>query len=572
MSVIKPYLDMLTGEGGAFEVVTETLHGHPVRTFKNRLPNLRDFAAVGRNHGEAEFLVEGDVRLTFADAFDRSQRLARALHDRFGVAPGDRVGIVGANAADWVVSYWAGVILNAVVVPFNAWWTAEELAFGLDDSGASFVLCDERRALVVLDGGFGAHRTAVWGDGAGVPDGANHLDDLLDGDPLPLDGVPARGEDETAVIFYTSGTTGRPKGSANTHRNVVANFLNAVAFTSAAALAAGEQPGGSGDQDADLCVIPLFHATANLAIMTPFTYAGNKLVFMPPGRFDPDVAGRTIEQERVTRFGGVPTIVARILDSGAHERYDFSSVSMISYGGAPASPHLLERVEAAFPSIKERIVQGYGLTETSAISTLNIGPDYHARPDSVGIAAPTVELRIAGPDGDALPTGEVGEIWIRGANVIPGYWNRPEVNRETFTDGFLHTGDVGYLDGDGFLYITDRAKDMVIRGGENVYCAEVEAVLESHPAVREVAVVGAPHPEWGEEVKAVVVVQPGEGADPDELTGHCAGHLAKFKVPTRWEFRTDLLPRNPSGKVLKAPLRGGHSATFAVGEETDSAL
>ncbi len=572
MSVIKPYLEMLTGEGGAFEVVTETIHGNPARTFKNRLPNLRDFAAVGRNHGDADYLVEGDRRLTYAAAFDRAQRVARSLHDRFGVAPGDRVGIVGANSVDWVVSYWAGVILNAVVVPFNAWWTAEELEFGLDDSGTSFVLSDERRAPTVLQGGFGPHRLAVWGDDPEVPAGAHGLDDLAAAEPLPLDAVPGRGEDETAVIFYTSGTTGRPKGSANTHRNISANFLNAVAFTSAAALAVGEQPGGSGGQDSDLCVIPLFHATANMAVLTPFTYAGNRLVFMPPGKFDADMAGRIIEEERVTRFGGVPTIVARILDSGAHEKYDFSSVTMISYGGAPASPHLLERVEAAFPSIKERIVQGYGLTETSAISTLNIGPDYHDRPDSVGIAAPTVELRIAGPGGDALPTGEVGEIWIRGANVIPGYWNRPEVNEETFTDGFHHTGDIGYLDADGFLYITDRAKDMVIRGGENVYCTEVEAVLESHPSVREVAVVGAPHPEWGEEVKAVVVVQPGEAADPQDLTAHCSGHLAKFKVPTRWEFRTDLLPRNPSGKVLKAPLRGGHSATFAVGEESDSAL
>ncbi len=572
MSVIKPYLDMLTGDGGAFEVVTETVHGNPVKTFANRMPNLRDFAAVARNHGDAEFLVQGDMRLSFADAFDRGQRLAATLHDRFGVAPGDRVGVVGANAADWVVSYWAGVILNAVVVPFNAWWTAEELEFGLDDSGTSFVLCDERRAEVVHAAGFAPHRTAVWGEGAEAPAGAHAFEDVLASEPLALDAVPARGEDETAVIFYTSGTTGRPKGSANTHRNIVSNFLNAVSFTAAAALAAGEQPGGDGTQDADLCVVPLFHATANMAIMTPFTYAGNKLVFMPPGKFDPDVAGRTIETERVTRFGGVPTIVARILDSGAHERYDFSSITMISYGGAPASPHLLERVEAAFPSIRERIVQGYGLTETSAISTLNIGPDYHARPDSVGIAAPTVELRIAGPDGEALPAGDVGEIWIRGASVIPGYWNRPHVNEEAFTDGFLHTGDVGYLDDDGFLYITDRAKDMVIRGGENVYCAEVEGVLESHKAVREVAVVGAPHPEWGEEVKAVIVVQPGEAADPAELAAHCAGHLARFKVPTRWEFRTDLLPRNPSGKVLKAPLRGGHSATFAVGEDSDSAL
>ncbi len=307
-------------------------------------------------------------------------------------------------------------------------------------------------------------------------------------------------------------------------------------------------------------------------MLTPFVYAGNKLVFMPPGKFDPDRAGRVIQEERVTRFGGVPTIVARILDSGAPQRYDFSSVKMISYGGAPASPALLARVAEAFPSIKERIIQGYGLTETSAIATINAGADYLQRPDSVGIPAPIVELRIAGPGGEPLPAGEVGEVWIRGANVIPGYWNRPRVNAETFTEGFLHTGDVGYLDEDGFLYITDRAKDMVIRGGENVYCAEVEAVLEGHAGVREVAVVGSPHPEWGEEVKAVVVVRRGAEPEPQDLAIYAAEHLARFKVPTVWELRTEPLPRNPAGKVLKAPLRGGHSATFAVGEETDSAL
>ncbi len=572
MSVIRPILETLTGPGGTFEVVPDVINGHPARTFANRLGNLREFVAIGRNHGDAEFLVDEHHRLTFADTFERVLRLAATLHGRFGVGPGDRVGVVGANAADWVVAYWAGIVLNAVVVPFNAWWTSEELAFGLDDSGTSFVFADARRAAVVVEAGFPADRLGVWGGGE-TPEGAHRVGDLLADDAAPLDLVPPLGEDETAVIFYTSGTTGRPKGSANTHRNVVANFLNAVSFTVAAALAAGEQPRGDGSsQDTDLCVIPLFHATANLAVMTPFVYAGNKLVFMPPGKFDPEAAGALIERERVTRFGGVPTIVARILDSGVHERRDFSSISMISYGGAPASPALLERVAAAFPAIKSRIVQGYGLTETSAISTLNVGADYHAHPNSVGIAAPVVELRIAGPDGDEQPAGQVGEVWIRGANVIPGYWNRPEVNAETFTDGFLHTGDIGYLDDEGFLYITDRAKDMVIRGGENVYCSEVEAVLEAHPDVREVAVLGSPHPDLGEEVKAVVVPRDGAGLDTAVLAAFAGERLAPFKVPTVWELRTDMLPRNPAGKVLKAILRGGHAATFAVGEESDSAL
>ena len=361
---------------------------------------------------------------------------------------------------DWVVSYWAAVALNAVVVPLNAWWTAEELEFGLADSGTSFVLVDERRAEVAARAGFPPERTAVWG---AQPAEAHWLDDLAAGEVAPIDLVPARGEDEAALIFYTSGTTGRPKGSVNTHRNAVSNFLNAVSMSAAAAMASGAEFGGGDNQDADLCVIPLFHATANLTTLVPFALVGNKLVFMPPGRFDAETAAQLIESEKVTRFGGVPTIVARMLDSGVHERYDLSSVTMISYGGAPASPSLVRRVGEAFPTVRERLVQGYGLTETSAISTLNVGRDYVAKPDSVGIAAPSVELQIVDADGNPLPTRAVGEVWIRGANVIPGYWNRPDANEASFTDGFLHSGDIGYLDEEGFLYITDRAKDTVIR-------------------------------------------------------------------------------------------------------------
>jgi long-chain acyl-CoA synthetase len=247
-------------------------------------------------------------------------------------------------------------------------------------------------------------------------------------------------------------------------------------------------------------------------------------------------------------------------------------VKSISYGGAPASPALLEKIQRAFPSITERVVQGYGLTETSPLLTLNVGTDYFDHPGSVGVPLPTVELRIADDDGRPLPPRTAGEIRARGPNVIQGYWNRPEVNAEMFVDGFFRTGDIGYLDDDGFLYITDRIKDVVIRGGENVYCVEVEAVLESHPSVHEAAVVGVPHEDLGEEVKAIVVLEDGHDVDENILATHAGLHLASFKVPSVWEVRSVPLPRNPSGKVLKQALRGGESAVFAVGSDTDSAL
>lgn len=545
------------------------------RTFAQRARHLSELITGADRYADREFLVAGDLRYTFDAAMTRARRLAAGLRGR-GVAPGDRVGVLGSNAPDWVIAFWAIIAADGVVVPFNAWWTASELAFGLDDSGSTFLLCDERRFAVARDAGFPADRIAVWGERSGDE---QSLEDIAAGDPLEIDQRALRHEDEPAGIFYTSGTTGRPKGSPNTHRNILVNLLNGSAMLAAAGKAA-KTAAAAGvpydtvakpDQEVDLTVIPLFHATACLTTMIPYVSAGHKMVFMPPGRFDPDVAGWMIERERATRFGGVPTIVARILDSGAHERHDFSSVTRISYGGAPASPALLRRIAEAMPNLRHRVVNGYGMTECSPLITLNTGPDYLDRPDTVGIPAPTVELSLRDELGEEVPDGQAGEIWVRGSNVIAGYWRRPDVNVDSFRDGFFRTGDIGRLE-DGFLTITDRAKDVVIRGGENVYCVEVEHAIEQHPGVVEVAVLGVPHEDLGEEVKAIVVIEHDSVVSADELRAFVDEDLAAYKIPAHWELRRDPLPRNPAGKVLKAALRHGHSAVFAVGEESDSAL
>lgn len=544
-------LERLTGPGGEYAIQVEEIDGFPIRSFVDRPRHLSEFVALGERHEEAPFVAQGDRRLSYRNAFDRSRRVAAGLRRRFGVAPGDRVAVLGANHPDWVVGFWAGVVLDAVVVPLNAWWTPRELAFALGDCGASVVLADGRRVSAAMEAGHPADHLAVWGGAA--PAEAVGFDELVDSDRASLPGEGRRAEGEPAVLFYTSGTTGRPKGAPLTHRNVASGFLNSVAMTTAARMVTGEDP-QSGKQ-VDLTVVPLFHATANLALMVPFVAGGHSMVFLPPGRFDPEVAGEVIERERVTRFGGVPTIVERILESQVWQRRDFSTVRRISYGGAPASPALVERVAAAFPGLEARLIQGYGLTETTAISTLNIGPDCLAHPGSVGIAAPTAEIRITGAFGESLPPGETGEIAIRGAHVMPRYWNRPDADAAVFRDGFFHTGDIGRLDGDGFLYVTDRAKDVVIRGGENVYSVEVEEALETHDLVVEAAVVGVPDPDLGERVRAIVVVR--QEVAPAELVAHLAGRIAPFKVPEKWEIRRDPLPRNPSGKVLKRALRDG---------------
>jgi long-chain acyl-CoA synthetase len=295
---------------------------------------------------------------------------------------------------------------------------------------------------------------------------------------------------------------------------------------------------------------------------------GGKLVLMPVGRFDPDVAMQVIQREQVTSIGGVPTIMWRILESPNLHKYDLSSVKRASYGGAPAAPELVERIEQVFPHMRKTLSTAYGLTETASVATAHGGDDSFAHPGSVGRAAPTVELRVVDDAGVDVPVGERGEIWIKGPTVMNrGYWNRPDANAASFSDGWFHTGDIGYLDADGFLYLVDRAKDMIIRAGENVYCVEVENVLFDHPDVVDAAVVGVPHKMLGEEVKAVVQLRAGASAGEEELREFCRLRLADFKVPEYVEIRDEPLPRNPAGKVLKSLLRGGETSFAAADDQ-----
>jgi long-chain acyl-CoA synthetase len=376
-------------------------------------------------------------------------------------------------------------------------------------------------------------------------------------------------EDDIAAILYTSGTTGQPKGATVSQRQVLANLQNIIFLGVAAAMRGTPPPEAqSGVQSASLLVVPLFHVTGCLSTMTVCYATGAKLVLMPVGKFDPDVAMQIIEREKVTAIGGVPTVMWRILESPNLEKYDLSSVQRASYGGAPAAPELLERIEKTFPLLRKTLTTAYGLTETASVATAHGGDDYFAHPGSVGRAAPTVELRVVGESGNDMPAGERGEIWIKGPTVMAhGYWRRPDANEAAFTDGWFHTGDIGYLDADGFLYLVDRAKDMIIRAGENVYCVEVEHVLFEHPDVIDAAVVGVPHTTLGEEVKAVVQVRDGASVSEDEIRDFCREHLANFKVPEYVEIRDEPLPRNPAGKVLKNLLRGGDSSFAAADDQ-----
>jgi long-chain acyl-CoA synthetase len=359
--------------------------------------------------------------------------------------------------------------------------------------------------------------------------------------------------DDDATLMYTSGTTGRPKGALATHRAVISNILNSMTCQMRMLLRRGESPPAPEDRDpgATLLAIPFFHATGAFAILIPSVLRGDKIVSMY--KWDAGAALPIIERERVSAVGGVPAIAWQLLEHPDRDQYDLSSVQAVSYGGAPSAPELVATIKKHVPDAAPG--NGWGMTETCATSTLNIGEDYVNRPNSAGAPPGAVELKIVDPDGNTLPPGEVGELWCKGPMNCRLYWNRPEASAETFIDGWVVTGDLARLDEEGFLYLVDRAKDMLIRGGENIYCIEVENALYDHPAVMDASVIGIPHKVLGQEVGAVVQLKPGMSASEDELRAHVRAQIAAFKVPVEIQFQDEPLPRNANGKILKPELR-----------------
>ena len=560
----------LSAPGQLFEMEEVDIRGIRLRAWKSAPPSLRSVLDLSLGYGDADFVVYEDERISFERHYRVASTLAHRLRDEFGVEKGDRVAIAMRNLPEWVLAFWAAVAAGAVVVPLNAWWTGEELAYGLGDSGTVVAFVDSERArrLAPHRTGIEDLRTLVVVDeeragSAHVPGGSTAADRSFgallgevrpDATPPEIDIAP----DDDATIFYTSGTTGRPKGAVGTHRNTCTNLMNLFFVQTASRMRFGVGPGDEAPGAPRCCLlsVPLFHATGCHAVLVPNLAAGSKLVLMH--HFDPERALELIERERVTVFGGVPTVVMRILDSPDLARRDVSSVRSISYGGAPAPADLVRRIREVFTLGNPG--NGYGLTETSAATTMNSGQDYVRKPDSVGRPVPVADVAVApetfaGTEPPDSPPGTLGELWVKGPHVVRGYWNRPDDTARAITKGWLHTGDVARIDEEGFVYIVDRAKDVVIRGGENVYSVEVEDVLYAHPAVSECAVIGVPHPTLGEEVGVVVVLRPGHKVTADELGDHVRRHLAGYNVPTRYWFRERPLPRNPAGKLLKRALR-----------------
>ncbi|WP_374348473.1 class I adenylate-forming enzyme family protein [Phenylobacterium sp.] len=556
----------LTAPGQRYEMEEKVIRGIPTRTWKNAPATLREVFLNGRAFGPREFMVHEDERATF-DAFARATlTLARQLQAD-GVGKGDRVAVIMRNLPEFPVAFFAAALVGAIVTPLNAWWTGAELEYGLTDSGTKVVLMDAER-MERLGDHLANCPDLVRAYVSRLPAGAKppaivrQLEDVIG--PVnawtnlpdaPIPDVALEPEDD-ATIFYTSGTTGKPKGALGTHRNIVSNIMASGIAAARNFLRRGEEPPEvdplTAPQRVTLLVVPLFHATGCHATLSPAVNAGGKLVFMR--KWEPEEGMRLIEREKVAATGGVPTIAWQLIEHPARERFDLSSLNQVTYGGAPSAPELVRKIVETFPGSLPG--NGWGMTETSATFASHLGKDYEVRPESCGPAAPTGEMKILSLDGATeLAVGEVGELWVKGPNVVKGYWNKPEATAETFKEGWLRTGDLARVDEEGFCFIIDRAKDMLIRGGENIYCVEVENVLYDHPDVMDAALVGVPHKTLGEEPAAVVHLKSGGSATEAELRDWVRQRLAAFKVPVKVAFWPETLPRNANGKILKTELK-----------------
>jgi long-chain acyl-CoA synthetase len=553
---------ILTAPGAKFEMETLDRNGRPVRVWKNGPKSLIDLYETAAAFGARTFIVYDDERVTF-DTFRRAtMAFARALIAR-GVGKGDRVAIVMRNQPEWPVVFYGAALAGAIATPLNAWWSARELTFALKQSGATVAVFDDDIFAMVHDrlSDCTALKGVYVSRPAGLlPPGVTALDAIIGRTEtwhrLPEAGsppVPITPEDP-ATLFYTSGTSGTPKGAVATHRAATTAVFATLFSRARAGLRSGNPapaPGSDAPQKRNLLAIPLFHVTGCFSTLALAMTGGGMLIMMR--KWDAETALQLIERERATAIGGVPTIAWQLLEHPARETYDLSSVDTVSYGGAPAAPDLVRRLRLAFPGAQLGI--GWGMTETCATFLHHSGADYEHRPESCGPVTPVADIRIVDAFGRDVPVGSVGDLWVRGPHVVDRYWEMPDETAASFQDGWLKTGDLARRDDEGCVFIVDRAKDVIIRGGENIYAAEVESILYRHPAVTDAALVAMPHPSLGEEAGAVVTVKPDATVTEHEIKAFVRRHLAAFKTPARVLVQTAALPRNANGKIAKAELR-----------------
>jgi len=553
---LKSTWDELTGPGQLFEIETLQVRGSPMRSYKHAPASLRDIWLGTAAYQDREYLIYEDERCTYAKAHEFTASIANWL-SRQGVKPGDRVAIAMRNYPEWMLSYWAVVSMGAVAVGMNAWWVAHEMHFALQDSAPKVLICDKERLLRFEEIREDFPQLVVTAvrlrdeAPAGVVDWVEVINTEAAMPEVVID------PDDDACVFYTSGTTGKPKGAQLTHRGCVANLMNigfgrtlqSMALSRAGVRAKGEM--APEEINVALVATPLFHVTGNNCVAQGIAAVGGKLIHMY--KWDAGEALRIIEQEKVTTFSAVPMMSREMLIHPDFATRDTSSLKSMGGGGAAVQPDLTHKMDSTMKNAAPNA--GYGMTETSGIISALSGNYLVDRPTSVGRAMPTFEAKCVDREGNTVATGQPGELWVRGACVIKGYLNRPEATAETITDGWLHTGDIAYMDEDEFIYLVDRAKEMVLRGGENVYCAEVESAIFADDAVAECVVFGVEDERMGEEVGAAIYPKAGKTVDIPRLREMLCGKLSSYKIP-RYIWVVDApLPRNANGKFVKREVR-----------------
>ncbi len=546
----------LTAEGSQFELEEVNVRGIDLLCYKNQPATLRDFWLSSLRFGNADYLVYGDERISYAEAHEHVASIANWFIEN-DVQVGDRVAIAMRNYPEWMLAYWACMSIGAACVGMNAWWATPELEYALNDSKPKVVIADKERLEQLIE----LRDSDAFPQLVGVraeTESAHVIEwDVLieKGGEMPEIMVDP---DSDACIFYTSGTTGRPKGAQLTHRGCVANAMS-LAFahivqsvaTSRARVTSTKLPAKDVSQTSALVITPLFHVTANNCVAHSITMAGGKLVHMY--KWDAGEALKLVESEQITTISGVPVMSRELIAHPDFEGTDTSSLKSLGGGGAQLQPDLVEKIEATVETARPGT--GYGMTETCGIITAISADFFLDKPESAGPAMPCFEARCFDDNGVAVPDGEIGELWVKGAQVIKGYLNRPDATSEAITEGWLHTGDIARIDEDGFIFIVDRKKDMVLRGGENVYCAEVESAIFKHDAVGEVSVFGVPDDRLGEEVAAAVYLKDGHSIDAEQLRNFLGDRIAKHKIPQYMWLMEKPLPRNASGKFLKRELQ-----------------
>jgi long-chain acyl-CoA synthetase len=545
----------LTASGQEYELIRGTVFGRSCLTFKNGPKTLRQL--YEDNLSDETFIVYEDERLSYNEAYAKASKIAAILIEDYGIEPGDRVAISMRNFPEWILCFCAVTAIDAIAVAMNALWNGEEMAYGLNDSGAKVLFADQERLDRLADVRHEVNVQTI----AVRPQAPTDYPDLAtliaacDAQSMP--GQPPD-EEDIATLLYTSGSTGHPKGVASSHKNIVSALLSWELDLNAGMLAKGLEKPELPYQSATLLAVPLFHATGSHAVFLQSYRAQRKIVSMY--KWDPTLAAELIEHEQISSFVGPAAMTGDLVIEARRTNRDLSTLMSVGGGGAPRAPEQVRNIEDAFEQALPGT--GWGMTETNAIGTGIGGQDYLDRPASSGRCSAVLELKVIDEAGNALPAGERGELLVRGTSVFQGYWNRPDANAETFLeDGWMHTGDVAYLDDEGYLFIVDRIKDLVIRGGENIGCGEVEAALLEHPLVIEASVYAVPDERLGEEVGATIYCE--TPVPEDELRNFLNTRLAKFEIP-RYIWRSPKpLPRTASGKILKRQLRDDAAARYA---------